>query len=1059
MKRFLIFLVVAIAIVSLGLTIYYFSVDNEVIYIKSSYLVINRFDHIQTEGENGLLDFRNRADGTTLSFSLQQDESLEEKDRPLKLNAEEGYILAQNGGEAKIVINTSNRSYRRLVVDVLVCDGTEDYPYMIRNEEELKNIKPNESYRLGGNITLEGNWVPIASYSNVFDGNHFTISGMKITDNELTGGLNAGFISNLTGTIKNLNLADVDIDVSKAINVGAFAGECKGKIQTSEATGTITNRSSSTSTTGGIAGKTFSGSHIDRCGFDGTLNLTGSSITGGGIVGENSARITESYARGKVNNGNSGNTIFGGIIGTNTANSGNIYDCYFYAKENLTTPNNAAGLIYNQNSNVLITGCYYGGNIDRLNTGLVKNGSLVSDANGYLDSNDFRITSNFITTKGKDKDKFGNTYDRPWNFNGVWTMPTGTDYPILDVYSSVGSKYTDINTGDISTSSTINSPDKLYQAIKRDDANYAIKDDIDMSIDSTGKPFVWEPITVFEDDSADRYSHAIISKEGCTLKNLTIDASNLANDSLVGLVSRMGTGAIFSGIKFENVKIITDRNKTYKYVGVLAGESLGAVISNLTISDVDVNVSGTSKNGSAFGTLFGYADSSTQIKNVDVYRVDTRDGYFVYAGGIAGISYATITASGNVSAGGTTSSRTLYNYINDVSVVANFAGGVTGANAGAINYTNIVGFKFYNGNKNGSTQTSKIYGNGINIFVGGVVGINEHSQNTGKTKGTIADVFATLNSTTTSGTGYKMYLGGIAGYNSNDITRAYTKACNIVVEESHNAIAGGIAGYNSGRISYSVVDSNSRISTNVNASVATSVNNGNYILNTENCSVVGGLVGYDAQAKSNYSLYGCATLMKEIKGYYVGGISGISFGKAEKCYCGESTKDNGGVYIQGFLAGGLSAVVGNGYMKNCYVFAKLNTAGGTYNYQNVLSVVRMEVSAVAGLTVFALNSGTLLEGCYAVTTLSGSGVSYGSSAYLGDRPCGTLRNCAYQNAGTVATKNGTKLSNADFKGSNSYYNFRNAIGDISPWSFGTNTYPTLSGINVNSSSSKLPKYE
>ena len=74
MKRFLMFLVIAIAVVSLGLTIYYFSVDNEMIYIKSSYLVVNAGKSFSAEGENGLLDFRNRADSTTLTYSIQQED-------------------------------------------------------------------------------------------------------------------------------------------------------------------------------------------------------------------------------------------------------------------------------------------------------------------------------------------------------------------------------------------------------------------------------------------------------------------------------------------------------------------------------------------------------------------------------------------------------------------------------------------------------------------------------------------------------------------------------------------------------------------------------------------------------------------------------------------------------------------------------------------------------------------------------------------------------------------------------------------------------------------------
>ena len=136
MKRFLMFLVIAIAVVSLGLTIYYFSTDNEVIYIKSSYLVVEKGDPIQAEGENGLLEFKNRSEYTTLKYGLQQNVR---KDglNVLEYN-EQGYYLAVNGGKSQIVITTNNRSYSKLVIDVLVCDGTEDYPYIITTEERAQ---------------------------------------------------------------------------------------------------------------------------------------------------------------------------------------------------------------------------------------------------------------------------------------------------------------------------------------------------------------------------------------------------------------------------------------------------------------------------------------------------------------------------------------------------------------------------------------------------------------------------------------------------------------------------------------------------------------------------------------------------------------------------------------------------------------------------------------------------------------------------------------------------------------------------------------------------------
>ena len=100
MKRFLMFLVIAIAAVSLGLTIYYFSADNEVIYIKSSYIVLQKGENLQTiEGKNDLIDFKNRSEYTTLNYSLEQDEEV------LSYN-EEGFFLAVNGGESRIVVKS-----------------------------------------------------------------------------------------------------------------------------------------------------------------------------------------------------------------------------------------------------------------------------------------------------------------------------------------------------------------------------------------------------------------------------------------------------------------------------------------------------------------------------------------------------------------------------------------------------------------------------------------------------------------------------------------------------------------------------------------------------------------------------------------------------------------------------------------------------------------------------------------------------------------------------------------------------------------------------------------
>lgn len=1061
MKRFLMFLVIAIAVVSLGLTIYYFSVDNEMIYIKSSYLVVNAGKSFSAEGENGLLDFRNRADSTTLTYSVQADE--DNKD-VLKYFENEKIFRAEKGGEAQIVINTNNRSYSRLVVDVLVCDGSADYPFMVNNEEELIAMDGSLSYKLNGDVEVTKPWVP-KNFSGVFDGNFHTISGIVITDSEISSGSDVGFISNLSGTIKNLYLKDIDINVSKANTIGAFAGKVNGgTIQTSEATGTIQNTNNTMiSKVGGVAGSINNTSKIDRCGFDGEFIITGSGITAGGIAGEsNNSVVSESYSRLKLDNGTYPSTVFGGIIGETTGDKANAYDCYFYAKEEPTNNGQGriAGIIYQKNNEKsLVTGCYYGGNMNEASAGLNKGQKLGSDANGYLDDtvSGFQNQGKFITTISANP----SDANRPWNFNGTWTLGS-EKYPILNVTTSVASSYVDIDSGNISTDGTLNTAQKLYDAMKDNSADCSVLgNDANGNLNMNG--YVWKVITNYNNGT--EFSQKLGSKStGAKIKiyNFTIDATDVTtSNGYVGLVSKMN-GATISNITFEDVKIITNGSQNFHKVGVLAGQSTGVTVNNVSIKGVDVFVTGVSSNTDAsfFGTFFGTADNATTLNRVEANDVDVTNGFYTVAGGFIGAGYATITATGSQG------SNKLYNYANDIKLVANYAGGIVGANGGKISYTTSSNVLYNNENTSSASNYSKqIYSNGINkAFVGGIVGTNEYKITSGgvtsRTKGTISDVYAnSFSLKTTSTANHKLYYGGIAGYNSSNITRAYVKGANMVVSGQHNAFVGGITGYNSGTINNSVVDADSRISTTI-AIPGTSINSSNYMLNTDNCTIVGGIAGYDTNSTNNTcSIWKSATFMKEIRGCYAGGISGISFGKVQYSYCGETKKDNGGVTITGFFAGGLTSVAAGGFIKNCYTICRLNPVSGNFSYKNVMSVVRMETSAAGGLAVFALNSGTTIESCYCVASF-GSGVTYGSSADLTGFVCGTVTNCAYLNAGWVATRNGKQLTRDNLKGVPNYNAFLNALqSSSSVWDFPSNSgYPTIAGVNVNFPSSTVPVF-
>ena len=1090
MKRFLMFLVIAIAVVSLGLTIYYFSTDNEVIYIKSSYLVVNTGDTIQTEGENGLLDFKNKSEYTTLSYGIEQNETV------LSYN-EEGYYKAENGGESKIVITTNNRSYSRLVIDVLV--GSENFPYIVKTEEDLRNIgkvDPNEndtiaaneySYKLGNDIELTQPWTPIGTFAGTFDGNHFTISNMQITEESLSGNTaspavvlasgssttRAAFISILeeTGVVKNLFLSNLNINV-EANYMGSFVATNYGLVQTSEADGTlINNYSGATTYTGGIVGQNIYNSQkakIDRCGFAGTIESKGTQQIVGGVIGQNtSGMVSESYFRGIIKNNES---FFGGVVGHNkgvgTATA-NVYDCYCYLTSNDSKTNTLkiGGVAYkneddstqeNDLKENMVTGCYFGGatgtdlsELNEVNTG--KN--FASKANDFLSTADFKKQSSFLTTKAND----GN--NRTWNFNTVWELPSSSAYPILNVFSSVGSSYI-IDVSGIETDDEITTAQELYDFLAGKSSmtkdTYKITKDIDLN-PKNADGFYWggEGHPIPESFNKQLINGTTIDNNGtpsdtsddferpCKIKNLVI--KNAVKGDNVGLVKTLAEGAVFSGIIIENVTI---EGLDGNYVGVLAGVSDGASIYNVTVQNVTVNINGTS-----FGTMVGRAEDvdGYGIKNVTAKFVDTSSKYFVYAGGIVGINLSTVTAENKSDD---------YNYIYDINLIANFVGGVAGANGGNISYTTAYDIQF---NKTKAAASNKtVYSGDYNVFIGGIAGTNEYTELSKTSKGTVADTYTNLIVTAETGSNYGVYIGGVIGFNSNYIVRSYVTKTRINVIGSQAVIAGGVVGYNTGRIANCVVDEDCSITTSIVASLGADKASDKYILNTANCSVVGGLVGYDAlTSNSTYSIYESLTYMNTIKGYYAGGISGISFGKAERSYCGKATAVP---KITGYLCGGISAVVAGGFVKNCYTICSLSTTSYSGKYSNVLSVVTMDVSAAGGLAVLVLNKDTVVESCYAVASFSGNGVSYGSSADLTGYVCGKVNKCAYQNAGSIKTSYGTQISQSNMKGADKYHQFTDAvcknINDFNIWDLTDDVrhYPTLVGVSVEDMYENIPVF-
>jgi len=305
----------------------------------------------------------------------------------------------------------------------------------ITNAQELNNIRNNLSgnYQLMNDVDLESNeWTPIgtdtAPFSGTLDGQGFTISNLKITTSQVY----VGLIGYNQGTIKNLKLANVDINVTGGLSTDIYGGAFIGyndsesdlnNLHTLNGDMLINKRGVNKGYAGGLIGycattNTISNlsNNIDITGdlFDGTGGIIGysnesvsisnlsnaGSVTGstlvGGLIGttSKSISISNSFNNGSINGG----ARIGGLIGdagffgdrdvniTNSFNSGSVNGSYAYV----------GGLIGFLDRNVNVTNSSNSGSVNGSYAyvgGLIgfgnRNVSIINSSNrGSIDGGD-----------------------------------------------------------------------------------------------------------------------------------------------------------------------------------------------------------------------------------------------------------------------------------------------------------------------------------------------------------------------------------------------------------------------------------------------------------------------------------------------------------------------------------------------------------------------------------------------------------------------------------------------------------------------------------------------
>lgn len=268
----------------------------------------------------------------------------------------------------------------------------------ISTVEELKNISLDRKYRLVGDIDCGGmEWTPIGDKSNpflgAFDGNGYTVSNFKMTEN----GQYLGLFAYNKGTIMNLKVTDVEINVTHRqanykIFAGGIAAKNNGTIENCYTDGSIyfdVVANSSSLICGGIAGE--NNKTIKNC--TSNVNIDASSrgsysyVYAGGIMGdgniERDMAVINCHASGNLTVDSGSDSCVGGLIGR--IPYGNVSGSSATGNINIRTRTSTmyvGGLVGDLDRSCTVSNCFATGDIVAQADSAANIGGLVG-ANGW----------------------------------------------------------------------------------------------------------------------------------------------------------------------------------------------------------------------------------------------------------------------------------------------------------------------------------------------------------------------------------------------------------------------------------------------------------------------------------------------------------------------------------------------------------------------------------------------------------------------------------------------------------------------------------------------------
>ena len=178
-----------------------------------------------------------------------------------------------------------------------------------------------------GKVVRDGSGYKAGSYpfAGEFDGGDFEIKGLFISEGAEDDGI--GLFGGITtgAVIKNVNLVDVEIETPDCRTTGGLVGIIAGgTVEDCTVSGSVSAKCA-----GGLVGRILADGTVENCTNKATVTATGSSDTGGGIVGK--AYYTKTGKEMNIIGCTNDGKIIGdgayGVAGIAGFLTGNVYNC------------------------------------------------------------------------------------------------------------------------------------------------------------------------------------------------------------------------------------------------------------------------------------------------------------------------------------------------------------------------------------------------------------------------------------------------------------------------------------------------------------------------------------------------------------------------------------------------------------------------------------------------------------------------------------------------------------------------------------------------------------